>query len=598
MSKKEKKLIRYTNKDFNSIKESLVEYTKRYYPDVYKDFSEASFGSLMLDTTAYIGDMLSFYLDYQANESFLDTSIEYDNILRHGEQVGYKQPLRANSFGTISLYVLVPPGTNNIAPDTNYLPILAKGSRFSSNAGQVFTLIDDVDFGDSNNEVVVATSDPNDGTPTSYAIKTYGRVVSGIEEAETFNVGEFTRFLNLTLSDPNVTEIVSVTDTEGHEYFEVDYLSQDTVFRSVVNKDNTTRKYVPNIIVTTSVPRRFITTYDKGATHIKFGYGSESSSKIDNLSHPSNVVLKMHGKDYEQDINFDPSKLVATDKFGIAPANTSIRIVYRTNTIDSVNVATRGLTDVVEPIFVFGSDATNSSKIDLVRDSLEVVNETPITGDVSLPTVTELKQRVNDVFASQNRAVTADDYEALVYRMPSRFGKAKRAKIIRDHDSFKRNLNLYLLSEDSDGHFITSSPVLKNNVKVWLNHYRMVNDTIDIIDPKIINIHIDFVAVVNYDQDKYEALNVAITEIQRMFKEKRDINQPIYITKIYDILNNLEEIVDVTKVTIKNLSGGLYSDETINLKEWTSADGRILYAPENVVYELKYPNTDIRGTIR
>jgi hypothetical protein len=126
----------------------------------------------------------------------------------------------------------------------------------------------------------------------------------------------------------------------------------------------------------------------------------------------------------------------------------------------------------------------------------------------------------------------------------------------------------------------------------------MVNDTIDIIDPKIINIHIDFVAVVNYDQDKYEALNVAITEIQRMFKEKRDINQPIYITKIYDILNNLEEIVDVTKVTIKNLSGGLYSDETINLKEWTSADGRILYAPENVVYELKYPNTDIRGTIR
>jgi len=306
----------------------------------------------------------------------------------------------------------------------------------------------------------------------------------------------------------------------------------------------------------------------------------------------------MHGKDYEQDTNFDPSKLVTTDKFGIAPANTTMRVVYRTNTTDSVNVATRGLTDIADPILVFDSDATNGSKIDLVRDSLEVVNEQPITGDVSLPTVLELKQRVNDVFASQNRAVTADDYEALVYRMPPKFGKIKRAKIVRDHDSFKRNLNLYLLSEDFDGNFTVCSEALKNNVKVWLNHYRMINDTIDILDPKIINIHIDFVAVVDYEQDKYEALNIAITEIQKMFKQKRDINQPIYITKIYDILNNLEEIVDVTKVKIVNLSGGLYSDETVNINEWTSADGRILYAPENVVYELKYPNTDIRGTIR
>ena len=81
MSKKDKKIIRYTNREFNSIKEGLVDYAKRYYPDIYKDFSEASFGSLMLDTVAYAGDILSFYLDYQTNESFLDTAIEYDNIV-------------------------------------------------------------------------------------------------------------------------------------------------------------------------------------------------------------------------------------------------------------------------------------------------------------------------------------------------------------------------------------------------------------------------------------------------------------------------------------------------------------------------------------
>lgn len=598
MTKKDKKIIRYTNREFNNIKQGLVDYARRYYPDIHKDFSEASFGSMMLDTVAYVGDILSFYLDYQANESFLDTSVEYDNIIRLGEQVGYNQPLRSNSFGLLSLYVLAPVVTNGTGPDTNYLPVLAKGSKFASTGGQIFALIDDLDFANPDNEIVVATSNEQDGTPTAFAIKALGRVISGELDREVVNVGDFTRFLTIPLSDPNITEVVSIVDSEGHEYFQVDYLSQDTVFRSVVNKDPETRRYVPSTMVATSVPRRYTVFNRTGAVSIKFGYGSESSLKTDNTTHPANVILKMHGRDYEKDLTLDPSKLLETDKFGIAPANTTLTITYRTNTDDNVNVATRALTNIVEPLFVFKGEATNSSKISFVRDSLEVVNEEQITGDVSIPTSSELKQRVNDVFASQNRAVTASDYEALVYRMSPRFGSIKRAKIFRDNDSFKRNLNLYLLSEDFDGHLTTSSQTLKNNVKIWLNQYRMINDTIDILDPRIINIQINFVAVVDYDQDKLEALNVAITEIQSMFREKLDINQPIYVTKIYDKLNNLEEIVDVTDVEVANASGGLYSDESLNIKQFLSADGRILYAPENVIYELKFPNLDIKGTVK
>ncbi len=597
MVKKDKKLIRYTDREFNSIKESLVRYAKRYYPDIHQDFSEASFGSLMLDTVAYAGDVLSFYLDYQTNESFLDTTIEYDNIIRHGEQVGYKQSLRANSFGVVTLFVLAPTVATGIEPDVDYLPTLIKGSKFSSQAGQTFTLIDDVDFSNSDNEIITATSNTGDGSPTAYAVKAYGRVVSGELNEQIINVGDFTRFLTVGLSDPNITEIVSVVDTEGHEYYEVDYLSQDTIFRSIVNKDPETSRYAPEKIITTSVPRRFTTFNRFGQIFIKFGYGSESSLKTDNISHPSNVVLKMHGRNYENEASFDPSKLLETDKFGVAPANTTLKVVYRTNTVDNVNVASRGLSKVSEPLFVFGGKAVNSGKINLVRNSIEVINEKPILGDVSLPTANELKQRINDVFSSQNRAVTASDYEALVYRMPAKFGSIKRAKILRDHDSFKRNLNLYLLSEDASGNFITSNQVLKNNLKIWLNNYRMINDTIDILDPKIINIDISFVAVIDYSQDKFDALNVAINEVKNIFAEKMDIGQPIYITKIYDILNNLDEIVDVTNVKIENQSGGLYSDDILDISEYISADGRILYAPENVVYELKYPNLNIKGTI-
>ena len=598
MSKKDKKLIKYTSREFSTIKQDLVDYAKRYYPDIYKDFSEASFGSLMLDTVAYVGDVLSFYLDYQTNESFLDTAVEYDNILRLGEQVGYKQPLRSNSFGVVSIFALAPVELVGTGPDTNYLPVLSKGTKFSTASGQVFTLIDDIDFANPDNEIVVATSNEQDGKPTAFAVKTRGRVISGEVNSETVNVGAFTRFLTIPLADPNITEIVSITDSEGHEYFEVDYLSQDTVFRSVVNKDPGTRRYVPNVMVTTSVPRRYTVFNRNGTILIKFGYGSENSLKKDNTTHPSNVVLKMHGRDYETDLTLDPSKLLETDKFGIAPADTTLTIKYRTNTVENVNVASRSLTNITEPLFIFKSEATNSGKITFVRDSLEVVNEEPITGDVSVPTVLELKQRVNDVFASQNRAVTSNDYEALVYRMHPRFGSVKRAKIVRDQDSFKRNLNLYIVSEDADRNLTTSSPLLKNNIKTWLNQYRMINDTIDILDPKIINIKINFSAVTDTSTDKTEALNVAITEIQDLFTEKLDIGQPIYITKIYDVLNNLDEIVDVTNVEIINQNGGLYSDETLNLKQYTSADGRILYSPENVIYELKYPNLDIQGTIR
>ena len=597
MPKKNKKLIKYTDREFSDIKQSLVNYAQRYYPDIFRDFSEASFGSLMLDTVAYTGDMLSFYLDYQTNESFLDTAIEYNNILRLGEQVGYKQPLRSNSFGLVTMYVLASVIDGGSSPDSNYLPVLARGSTFSTTSGRVFSLIDDIDFANSDNEVVVATSNAQDGKPTAFVVKANGRVISGEVKTETVSVGAFTRFLTIPLSDPDITEIVSVIDSEGHEYFEVDYLSQDTVFRTVVNKDPETRKYVPDVMITTSVPRRFAVFNSFGTINVKFGYGSEANLKTDNTIHPSNVILKMHGRDYETDTTFDPSKLVETSKFGIAPANTVLTIAYRTNTSDNVNVASRALKETVQPIFIFGSDATNSSKIATVRDSLEVVNEEPIAGDVSIPTVSELKQRVNDVFSSQNRAVTASDYEALVYRMSPRFGAAKRAKIYRDQDSFKRNLNLYVLSEDADGKFMTSSQLLKNNIKTWLNHYRMINDTIDILDARIINIRVNFVAVVDYNQEKIEALAAAITRIEEMFAEKADIGQPIYISKIYDILNNLDEIVDVTDVKITNESGGLYSDQVLNLKQYMSADGRILYAPENTVYELKYPDLDIKGTI-
>ena len=152
MAKNYKKIVPvdYTARDFDSIKTELVEYARRYYSDTFRDFNEASFGALMLDTVSYVGDMLSFYMDYQANESFVDTSIEYDNVVNHARRLGYKYRGNPTSTGMGTFYVMVP--ANNLGtPDTDYMPILKRGSIFSSTAGNQYMLNEDIDIGHANN---------------------------------------------------------------------------------------------------------------------------------------------------------------------------------------------------------------------------------------------------------------------------------------------------------------------------------------------------------------------------------------------------------------------------------------------------------------
>ena len=124
MPKNKNVTVKYTSREFESIKEDLVQYAKRYYPNTYKDFSAASFGSLVFDTVAYAGDILSYYLDFSVNESFMDTSVEFENVRKHARSLGYKYSGTPSSFGTITLFILCPSNIDGTAPDTNYLPIL------------------------------------------------------------------------------------------------------------------------------------------------------------------------------------------------------------------------------------------------------------------------------------------------------------------------------------------------------------------------------------------------------------------------------------------------------------------------------------------
>ena len=249
MPNDEKKIvpIDYTHREFNSIRKDLMEIAERFYPETFQDFSEASFGSIMLDAVAYVGDQLSLYLDYNVNESFLDTAYQRSNILRHGRILGYKDTGRPSTYGQVALFAMVPASTTGIGPDSRYLPILKRGSTFTSNTGLNFVLLENVDFANPKNAMVIAQSDASTNAPTKFAIKAYGNVVSGFFSKKDISVGPYQKFFRATLAADNISEVISVVDSEGNEYFEVDYLSQDIVFKELPNS-NFRNDNVPSVM--------------------------------------------------------------------------------------------------------------------------------------------------------------------------------------------------------------------------------------------------------------------------------------------------------------------------------------------------------------
>ena len=588
--------IKYTSRDFDSIKSDLLEYAKRYYPETFKDFSEASFGAMMVDMVAYVGDIMSFYLDYQANECFLDTATEYDNIIKLAKQFGYKFKATNISQGILSFFVTVP-ADNSGSPDIKYMPILKKGSQFTSGEGTTFVLIEDVDFADEDHDIVVANTNEY-GNPTSYAIKAAGRIISGTIRVNIKTVGDFEKFKKIKLSDSKISEIVSITDSEGHEYYEVEHLSQNVIYLPVRNKGEDKIK-VPSLIKPFIVPRRFVVENDRQSTYLQFGYGSDSEIKNQSIAEPSDIILNMHGRTHITDRSFDPTKLMSTDKFGVVPTNTSLHIVYRVNDSSNINAATDAVTTVVGASFEFSNPAELSEdKIDDVESSLECTNEEPITGDVTLPGAFELKQRIKNHYFTQNRAVTRQDYLSLVYAMPAKFGAVKRCTINQDKDSFRRNLNLHVISEDVNGRLIHSSSSLKENIKTWLSGYKMINDTIDILDAKILNLGIEYVIRAENTASRYDVLSSCNRFIRDFFTTPREIGESISISDVYKILNSVRGVVDTTDVRIVNKVGSEYSDVYLDIDSYLSSDGTQLFIPKDYILEFKYPSDDIKGSVK
>jgi hypothetical protein len=593
---KKKIPINYTNREFDGIRNDLEQIAERFYPDTFQDFSEASFGSIVLDSIAYVGDQLSFYLDYNVNEMFLDTSFQLTNVLRHGRIMGYKNQGRPSTYGVVSLYIRVPASTVGLGPDTRYLPVLKRGSRFTSQSGLNFVLTDNVDFSDPKNETVVANVDSTTGAPTFFAVKAYGNVVSGFFKRDTVEVGDFERFKLLEVQSANVAEIISVTDSEGNEYYEVENLSQDIIYKEIPN-NNFREENAPSVMKPFLVSRKFVSFTERSRTFIQFGSGNPNETDV--VAEPQKVALDIFGKSYVTDTTFDPTKLTKNQNFGVVPSNTTLEIIYRVTNPSNSNTAVGNLRSVSNARFDFENRTSLlSSRVEAVINSLEVSNEKPITGDVSLPSTGEVKRRIYDSFSTQNRAVTQVDYENLAYRMPVKYGSIKRCSVQKDPDSQKRNLNMYVVSEDSFGKLTLSSDTIKKNLKVWLNQHRMINDTVDIIDPFILNVGVNFVVSSKQGVNKFDLLERCVAALGEKFGQPYYIGEDINISEMYQELGKISGVHEVINIKIVSQVGSNYSGSSIDINQNLSPDGTKIIIPKNAVVEIKYPDVDIKGQVR
>lgn len=605
---KTKKQVSYLGKDFDSLRSDLIRFASTHYADKIADFTENGFGGMMIDMAAYVGDVMSYYMDHQFNELDLRTAIQDDNVEKLITAAGLDIVGASPSNVIVDFVIKVPAAfvENEYVPQNNLLPIIREGTVLGSSVGVNFTLMEDLDFRktDKNGKLLASYEifASSNGVPTSFVLKLQGACTSGQTFTETFNIDStFTPFRTITLTKTNVTEILLLKDSDGNQYYEVDNLTQDVVF---LRKDNLANDVyeVPERIEMTPAPYRFVKEFTRAnnTTKLRFGSGRQDVFDDDVIPDPSEYSLPLYGsrKTFES-VAIDPNKFLETGTFGISPLGTTLTVRYRHGGGLSHNVPALSINSVRDLIADFPS-STLTTEIVAVRGSLQVVNQINSRGGENSPSLQELRFAALSSPNSQMRIVSKQDLLARVYTMPNKFGRVYRAAVRPNRNNPLAAL-LYVVSRNSGGNLVGSPDTLKENLATYLNHYRLVSDAIDILDSPICNIAVEYSVSVERGYNLQSVLGQINFGIANYLKvENFQIDQPIILADIVNIIINTDGVLSLLDIRFTNKSGvdsntgNVYSGFTFNIDDNTSKG--LIYPANGGIFELRYPNFDIVGS--
>ena len=588
--------INYLSKDFDSIKSDLVDYVKRYFPNEWRDFNDASGGMAILELMAYVGDILSFNIDRQVNEAYINRAVETKNIVSLAENFGYTP--RNNTPAVVNLSVSAD-FTTSVSGEE--LCRLKKGAKVFTNFEPIvpFEILGDVDFSQPSNRIVNAD---NNGTTTVSV--TGVSAVAGVTKTFSHRVDDPIKFLKITLPDRNVNEVVSVSATDGAEYYQVDSLARDTIFIGEINGDAGSSGDAAYILKIKRVPKRYAVEKEpNGLTSIRFGPGVLTESDSEVIPNPNDFVLPPSLRGSPSGFapsTIDSTNFLKTKSLGVAPRNTTIVATYRQGGGVNGNVGPGTITRFVEkelqfvtPNFQSISGAASQS----VFSSVSCNNGDQASGGEESESIASVKINAINNMNSQLRCVTLQDYQVRIMSMPSQFGSVFRSFARKDPNN-NLGVELFLITRNADGQLTLPNNVIKNNVETYVKQFRSFSDTVKLSAGRIINIGVDFTIVPTPDANFAEALMNTILLLQRQFDTARtNFNDDIVVSELISLVQSQKSVLSVPEFNIVNRVGTInsrgYSNTSYNILANTTSG--ILSFGTRDVWELKYPNFDIIG---
>jgi len=612
-----KKDIKYINKDFTELRASLVDYAKTYFPTTYNDFTPASPGMMFMEMAAYVGDILSFYLDNQFQENFLQYARQTNNLFELAYMFGYKPTVTQVATTEISFYQQVP--AKNIAgiyvPDYDYALYVPNNTTISSTLLNVPTFLveDPVDFTVSSSQdptevTVYATSG---GNPTFYLLRKTRKAISATISTTTFSFGAPVQFSTVTINSPQIIGILDVVDSDGNTWYEVDYLGQEMVYKPIKNTNPNDPNYyldqgnAPYLLKLEKEQRRFATKFpNSGSLQLQFGAGTANDVDENITPNPNNVGIGLPFEQTKLTTAYSPSNFLFTRTYGIAPSNTTLTVRYLTGGGVTANVQSNVLNTLnSSPTFLNAN--LNPTTANAIYASLAVTNLVAADGGGDGDTVEEIRQNAMANFASQLRNVTQDDYLVRALSMPAKYGVIAKAyiepskRVSMSAGESNSVLDLYVLSYNADKTLRTASDALKLNLTTYLSQYRMIGDAVNVRDGFIINIGVNFEIIVLPNYNNNQVLTDCIVALQAYFAiDQWSINQPILLRDLYVLLDKITGVQTVKNISITNLVGENlgYSPYAYSINAATT--NNVVYPSlDPSIFEVKYPNQDIQGKV-
>ena len=610
--------IKYINRDFNDFRQSLINYSKTYFPTTYNDFSPTSPGMMFMELASYVGDVVSFYQDNQFQETFLQYAREAKNLYDLAYMFGYKPKVTGVATVDIDFYQQIPAisnGSGGYIPDYDYALLIPENSQISSttNSNIKFLVEDPIDFDTSSSldPTQVSVYEQTGPAVNYFLLKKTRKAISATINETQFSFTSPEEFSTVNITANNLIGILDIIDSDGNVWYEVDYLGQEMVFDSIKNTNpNDPNTYTdgdaPYLLKTKQVARRFATRF-VSPTELQLQFGAGKSGDSDEIVTPNadNVGL---GLPFERDkltTAYSPQNFIFSNTYGIAPSNTTLTVRYLTGGGANANVAANNLTTLNNPGISFQQVNLVQSTANLIFNSLTVNNANAATGGSDGDTNEEIRQNAISNFSTQMRNVTADDYLVRTLSMPSKYGVVSKAFIEKTKLSnlgvgeIPSTLDLYILGTDANSHLTNASKTLKQNLSTYLSQYRIIGDSVKIKDAFIVNVGVDFEITVRPNYNNNEVLKTCLTELKSYFAlDNWQINEPILIKELFLLLDKVDGVQTVKKVELLNKVGTSNGYSAYEYDILGATIDQVVYPSiDPMIFEVKYPNTDIKGRV-